>query len=349
MPSWAMAAAKALEIWTISVPLPRHAGQLAARAEEAGWDGIAFTDSQNLTGDVFAGLALAAQATTRLQLATGVTNPVTRHPAATASAIASIQALSQGRATLGIGRGDSALFQIGLEPAPLARFERFLNDLASYLRGGAVEIDGFQSRLRWLAEIGQPPVPIDVAATGPKVIELAARVADRITFAVGASPERLRWGIEKARAARRAAGLDVDSLRFGAYANVAPHPDLAVARELVRGGVGTFAHFSGMRGSSADGVPAEDRKVFEGIHARYDRPNHTLGRARHAAALEPEFLERFAVVGPTRSCVARLRELVDVGLDKLILTSASFDADRAEAQRSRTLLEREVLPELRGR
>ncbi|HTO09876.1 MAG TPA: LLM class flavin-dependent oxidoreductase [Myxococcota bacterium] len=341
-------AGKSLEIWTISVPLPKQAGELAARAEAAGWDGIAFTDSQNLTGDVFTGLALAAQATRKLGLATGVTNPVTRHAAAAASAIASIQALSGGRATLGIGRGDSALFQIGLEPAPLPQFERFLGDLAAYLRGGAVDVAGYESRLRWLDAAGVPRVPIDVAATGPRVIEVAARIADRITFALGASPERLRWGIEKARAARRAAGLDADSLEFGAYVNVAPHPDVAVARELVRGGVGTFAHFSGMRGSSAEGVAPEDRAVFEGIHARYDRPNHTLGRARHAAALDADFLERFAVVGPTQSCVARLRELAGTGLSKLVLTSASFDANRTEAQRSRTLLEREVLPALRG-
>ena len=344
-----MPEAKSLEIWTISVPLPKHSGELAARAEAAGWDGIAFTDSQNLTGDVFAGLALAAKATSRLRLATGVTNPVTRHPAAAASAIATIQALSGGRAVLGVGRGDSALFQIGLEPAPLPVFESFLSRVATYLRGGAVDIDGFESRLRWLADLRLPPVPVDVAATGPRVIELAACLADRITFAVGASPERLRWGIEKARAARRAAGLDPGAIQFGAYANVAPHADVAIARELARGGVGTFAHFSGMRGSSADGVPPEDRAVFEGIHARYDRPNHTLGRARHAAALDADFLDRFAILGPTQKCVERLRELVDTGLSKLVLTGASFDANRDEAQRSRTLLEREVLPALRGR
>ncbi|MFI5317207.1 MAG: LLM class flavin-dependent oxidoreductase [Myxococcota bacterium] len=344
-----MPAPKSPEIWTISVPLPKHAGDLAARAEAAGYDGIAFTDSQNLTGDVFAGLALAAKATTRLKLATGVTNPVTRHPAAAASAIATIQALSGGRAVLGVGRGDSALFQIGLEPAPLPAFERFLSQVAEYLRGGGVKIDGFESRLRWLADLRLPPVPIDVAATGPRVIELAARIADRITFAVGANPERLRWGIEKARSARRAAGLDPDALEFGAYANVAPHPDLSIARELARGGVGTFAHFSGMRGSSADGVAPQDRAVFEGIHARYDRANHTLGRARHAAALDADFLDRFAILGPTQECVVRLRELVDAGVSKLVLTGASFDADRGEAQRSRDLLEREVLPSLRGR
>ena len=340
---------KALQVWTLSVPLPKLAGDLAARAEAAGWDGIAFTDSQNLTGDVFAGLALAAKATSRIGLATGVTNPVTRHAAATASGIATVHAISNGRAVLGIGRGDSALFQIGLEPAPVAVFAKFLADVATYLRGGAVEQHGFESRVRWLADLRLPPVPVDVAATGPRVIELAARLADRITFAVGASPERVRWGIAKARAARKAAGLDPDALAFGAYVNVAPHPDVKVARELVRGGVGTMAHFSGMAGSSAEGVAAADRAVFEGIHARYEREAHTLGRARHAAALDDAFLERFAVVGPTRSCVERLVELRDAGVSKLIVTGASFDADRTEAARSRVLFEQEVLPALKGR
>jgi 5,10-methylenetetrahydromethanopterin reductase len=340
---------KPFEVWTLSVPLPKLAGELAARAEAAGWDGIAFTDSQNLTGDVFAGLALAAKATSRIGLATGVTNPVTRHPAATASAIATVHALSGGRAVLGIGRGDSALFQIGLEPASVADFAKFLADVAAYLRGGSVDQHGFASRVRWLADLRLPPVPVDVAATGPRVIELAARVADRITFAVGASPDRVRWGIEKARKAREAAGLDPDTLGFGAYVNVAPHPDVAIARELVRGGVGTFAHFSGMAGSSAEGVAPVDRAVFEGIHARYEREAHTLGRARHAAALDDAFLDRFAVVGPTQHCVERLLALRDAGVSKLVVTGASFDADRSEAARSRETMEREVLPALRGR
>jgi 5,10-methylenetetrahydromethanopterin reductase len=341
--------AKSLEVWTLSVPLPKAAGELAARAELAGYDGIAFTDSQNLTGDVFVGLALAAKATTRIGLATGVTNPVTRHPAATASAIATIHALSGGRAVLGVGRGDSALFHIGHEPAPVTDFERFIAALATYLRGESLALGGTESRLRWLGEVKLPPVPLDVAATGPKVIEAAGRWADRITFAVGASPERVRWGIAKARAARLAAGGDPDSLCFGAYLNVAPHPDVSVARELVRGGVGTMAHFSGMRGSSHEAVPAEDRAVFTGIHDRYDRPNHTLGRARHAAALPTDFIDRFAVIGPTKDCVERIREMADAGCSKLVLTGPSFDADRAQALRSRVLLEREVLPELRGR
>ncbi len=113
------------EVWTQAVPEPAIAEAFARRAEAAGWDGVVVVDSQNLTGDPYVGLAMMGKATERIGLATGVTNPVTRHPAATASAIASVQEFSGGRAVLGIGRGDSALFQLGQEPAPVVVSPRF--------------------------------------------------------------------------------------------------------------------------------------------------------------------------------------------------------------------------------
>ena len=95
-------------------------------AEGDGWDGLALTDSQNLAADTFAALAVAARVTRRITLATGATNPATRHPAVVASAIATIQVESGGRAWLGIARGDSALAYLGRKPQPLADFERAL-------------------------------------------------------------------------------------------------------------------------------------------------------------------------------------------------------------------------------
>src|SRR5690349_5167945 len=161
-------------------------------AEADGWDGLALTDSQNLAGDVFAALATAAQVTSKLMLATGATNPATRHPAVLASAMATLQVESGGRAWLGIARGDSALAYLGEKPMPLGAFERALAQTRSYLAGETVEQNGFPSRLEWLQRFADlPRVPVAVAATGPRVIEIAARHADAITFSVGADVERL--------------------------------------------------------------------------------------------------------------------------------------------------------------
>ena len=84
--------------------------------EAKGWDGLSVVDSQNLSGDAFVALAMAATVTTRLKLGTGVTNSITRRAATLATAMASVHSVSRGRAVLGIGRGDSALAHVGRAP-----------------------------------------------------------------------------------------------------------------------------------------------------------------------------------------------------------------------------------------
>src|SRR5512143_1375189 len=127
-----------LELWTLGAADARSAGAQAQRAERAGFDGFAVVDSQNLSGDAYVALALAGRETERVKLMTGVTNPATRHAAATASAIASVHAVSNGRAVLGIGRGDSALAHLGRAPARVAVLERYLAELQAYLRGDSL-------------------------------------------------------------------------------------------------------------------------------------------------------------------------------------------------------------------
>jgi 5,10-methylenetetrahydromethanopterin reductase len=329
-----------VELWTIRIPEVGAVEAQAERAEAAGWDGIAFTDSQNLIGDPFVAIALAARVTERLKLGTGVTNTATRHPAALATVAATVHEVSGGRVVLGVGRGDTALFHLGRHPQPVAQFTARLTELATYLRGGTVDCDGYPSRVRWLDRAKHGPVPIDIAASGPKVIDLAARLADRITFAVGADPERMAWAVDLARATKPDAAL-------GAYVTVGCHPDRAVARDMIRGSVAAFAHFSAMPGSTGAGLDDADRAIVAEVGRTYDSNLHLVNTAAHTSALDGGFIDRFAVVGDAAECVARLRELIDLGLDKLVITGASFGADPDQARRADHLIREEVLPALR--
>ena len=108
------------ELYLRSYPVPDGMQAHAAAVEEDGWDGLLFTDTQNLSMDVFGSLYLAASATSRLKLGTAVTNLVTRHPAVVASAFATLHHVSGGRAHLGVGRGDTALELIGVDRRPRA-------------------------------------------------------------------------------------------------------------------------------------------------------------------------------------------------------------------------------------
>ncbi|MEY2567629.1 MAG: 5,10-methylenetetrahydromethanopterin reductase [Actinomycetota bacterium] len=348
------------EVWTVGAGVPGFVARQAERAEMAGYDGLLMVDSQNLAGDPYVALAIAARSTDRLQLGTGVTNPVTRHPAVTAAAIASVQGESGGRAVLGIGRGDSALAHIGRAPAPVAEFEHYLTTLQSYLRGEAVPFDATntsidtlglagapsESRMHWVSMV-TPKVPVDVAATGPRVLALAARLADRVTFAVGADPARVAWAREQVLDARRAAGLPEDGLSLGAYVNVVAHPERDVALQVASGGLASFARFSVMHGVTTGPVDDASRAVLDEVHAAYDMTHHTRAGAPQTEALTPDFAARFAVLGPADECVARLRELVDLGLDRLVIIGPSINADRAESAVAHRTFASEVLPALR--
>jgi 5,10-methylenetetrahydromethanopterin reductase len=346
------------ELWTVGLSIPKLAAAQAERAEAAGWDGIVYVDSQNLAGDTYVALAMAAKATQRLQVGTGVTNPCTRHPAVTASAIATVQAESDGRAVLGIGRGDSSLAYIGLAPAPVRVFERYLAQVQAYLRGEQVPFDELprdglapierlrlanaptSSRLEWLRMV-QAKVPVDVAATGPRVIRVAARHADRVTFAVGADADRMRWAIETARAV-------TPDVPVGAFVNVVAHDDVVVARSLVSGGAASFARFSSMHGHVASPVTDEDRAVMERVHDTYDMTRHTRVGADQTKALDDAFIDRFAVVGSAATCVDRLRALVELGLERLVVVGPTAGADRAEAVAAQARFVEEVMPALRA-
>lgn len=354
------------EHWTVGVASPRRISATAERAEADGWDGLAVVDSQNLSGDCYVALTMAAQNTDRLKLATGVTNPVTRHPAVTAAAIASVHLVSNGRAVLGIGRGDSALAHLGRAPARVADFEHYLEALQTYLRGEAVAFDDLD-----FSESSAPPVEslalahapdasvinwlpgrldkvsVEVAATGPRVLAAAARHADRVVLALGADPARIQWAIDHVRQARVDAGLDPDAIEIGSYVNVGPHEDLAKARDVVRGGLSTFARFSVMHGAVASPATAFQTAVLEEVHERYDMTSHTRTGSDQAEVLPDDFVDAMAIVGPAGRCVERLQELQGLGLSKMLFVGVSAGADPEAGARSRALLVNEVLPALR--
>ena len=316
------------EFWTTNYV---EAGQIATTArimEARGWDGLAFTDSQNNGGEVFSALAIAAAVTEGIGLGTAVTNVSTRQLAVIASAAATIQAESDGRFTLGVGRGDSALANLGLHPPNVSSFGARLGQLRGYLHHETVTINGVTRPLVWLEGSDAAPVPIDVAATGPQTIAAGARVADSVSFAMGANTARISDGIDHAKRSAEAAGRPIDQLRIGAYVTVGAHDDPSVARRAVEGSIGTQAHFSGMVASTAATLPDEDRSVVEALAADYDLARHGHGAADHLAHLTDDFVDRFAIVGPPEECLNRLGALLELlPLDRLYVSTRSRGVD----------------------
>ncbi len=349
-----------MEFWTLTNSSPTRAAAAAKRAETAGWDGIMVVDSQNLSGDSYVALTAMALATKSIGIGTGVTNPVTRHPAVTASAIAAVSRLSEGRACLGIGRGDSALAHLGKAPATVAVFAGYLNALQQYLRGSEVSFSELNfadslapdvatlgladtpaaSQLKWLNP-RDAKVPVEVASTGPKVIATAARLADRVMFALGADTERLKWGIDLALETAASQNREV---QLGAYLNIVCHDDIKVARQLVAGGLSTFARFSVMHGDIKGTISDEQKTVLQTLHSKYNMKEHTRTESDQAQSMPAEFIDQYAIVGPADACLERINAIDSLGISKIAVVGPSAGANRDHAIQAETNFVQQILP-----
>ena len=335
-----------MDVGVLMVAVPGRFAATAKMVEELGFASLVIPDSQNLAPEAWGQLTIAAGATSRIRLGPGVSNSVTRDPALTACSALSLQVESRGRAVLGIGRGDSSVQRIGKKEDPVASFERYLTMVQGYLAGEAVDRDGFASRIEWLEHVKLPKVPVEVAATGPRVIAAAARRADRICFAVGADPDSIAAALAHAHEAARAAGRDPASLRYGAFVNCVLNDDVAVARDALRGSVATFARFSSMPGSPLEKLPPELRRAAELLRASYDMREHTSSLAAHASGIDDDFVDWFAIAGPVERALPRFRRLAELGLDFVHVIPSSSGVARDVAAASFVALGRDLLPAL---
>src|SRR3954452_8834557 len=115
---------------------------LARQAEAAGFRAGWLFDSHVLWRDPYPLLTLMAQATDRMRLGTCVTNPGTREPSVTASTLATLDELSDGRMDLGIGRGDSARRVLGKPPTTMATLEEAITVIRALVAGEHVTYEG---------------------------------------------------------------------------------------------------------------------------------------------------------------------------------------------------------------
>ena len=353
-----------VKLWTLTAGGARNVARTAERAEAAGWHGLAVVDSQNLSADSYVSLAFAAAATEPHRPRNRGHQP--RHPTPRGDGRRDRER-SRGFRRTRVPRDRPR--RLGARPPRAARRPACACSSATWWRSRPIcaasrcpfsalafheqiapEVSALgladtpaASRLAWL-DRSQPKVPVEVAATGARVIAVAARHADRVLFALGADPERIAWGIETARRARREAGLDPAGIAFGSYVNCAAHPEIDVARGLVRGGLTTFARFAVMHGTVSGPATAEQREVLGALHRGYDMTQHTRADSPQAELLTPAFVDRYAVVGPPDTCVRRLRELAALGLDKFVVIGPTAGADRDAARAAEERFAAEVLP-----
>ena len=194
-----------------------------------------------------------------------------------------------------------------------------------------------------------PPVPLDLTVSGPRTIAVAARHADRVTFSVGADPERLRWGVALARSEAAAAGRDPDSISYGAYIQVICNPDRKYATDLGKSVVALHARFAGLHGRDTASGPfsKEDRRVVEALSSEYDMTLQGKGGSQ-VELINDDFAQRFAVYGPPEECIPRLQAVIDAGIDRIVINAPLRVGTPSERRENLRRISTDVMPALQG-
>jgi probable F420-dependent oxidoreductase len=299
---------------------------LIGLAEEHGFESGWTYDSPILWQEPYPLLTLMVQRTKSMRLGLCVTNPVTREPAVTASAYATLQDISGGRMLMGMGRGDSAVRVMGRKPTPVKLFEERLAMIREFMNGRPVEWEGTDIQLKWATEL--PEIPLYVAAYGPRTLAVAGRVADGVIIQL-ADPEIIKWTMETARAAAEEVGRDPASLKCLVCAPSKVSDDLAKARDEVR-------WFPAMVGNHVADIVrvhgeggAVPRALTDYIRGRdeYDYSDHSRVGAAHGSFVSDEICDRFTVIGSSEQVIAKLRELESIGVDEWIVYLMTHDQE----------------------
>jgi probable F420-dependent oxidoreductase len=312
---------------------------LTRQAEDAGFDYGWLFDSHVLWRDPYPLLTLMAGATERMRLGTCVTNPGTREPTVTASALATLDEISGGRMDLGIGRGDSARRILGKPPITLANTEEAIRVIRALVGGEAIDYEGTELRFPWTAGW---TLPVWVAGYGPMALAMTGRVADGIILQL-ADPDLIRWFVGQVREAEAAAGRPTGSVKVQAAAP-AHVGDRALGRERTRWFPALVSnHVVDLVNKYPREQLPDSLTGYVSDRSGYDYHHHAEVGSSNAAFVGDEVTDRFCVLGEVDDHVAKLRELAAAGVDQFNLYLMNGDE---EAQLE--VYGRAVIPAMRG-
>lgn len=302
---------------------PSRIVETAQEAERLGYSHLWMGDSQAIWREVYVNLGAAAMATQRIVLGTGVTNPVTRHLSVTASALATLDELTSGRAALGIGAGDSAVETVGHQPSRLTALETAIRTIRQLLAGDEVDLGQGAMRLDWVTK---QRIPIIIGASGPRLLRLAGKVADGAIILVGTAPEYLQGAFACIQAGAQEAGRDLAAEGFKTicWTPCSIGDDGDAARHHVKSHVARV-----LKRPLPFTLTEDDQAVVAKIYQHYEYYQHMVVGADHSDLVPDRMVSKFAIAGTVEECRQQVLQLAASGIHQVsIIPHAPDPGDR---------------------
>ncbi len=284
---------------------------LTRQAEAAGFDYGWVFDSHVLWLEPYPLLTLMAANTKKMRLGPCVTNPAVRDITVTSSLFATLNLVSGGRMQLGIGRGDSSRRVLGKKPVTSAQLEQAVKDFRALTGGKEVDYEGRTAQFNW-ATGGVPPVW--VAGYGPKVLDLAGRVADGVILQF-ADPDLIEWCLSFVKKGADAAGRDFRKIEVMSAAPVWISSDLKVGRDHVRWFPALVSNHvvDLVSRYKPEDLPSALTSYIR-TKEQYDYLHHCEVDSSNADFVTDEVTDRFCLLGPAEAHIEKLHTLARVGV-----------------------------------
>jgi len=291
--------------------------------EAAGFDGAGILDSQMLSRDTFVVLGQAATHTSRLTLFPAVTNPFTRHASVLAGAIQTVEELAPGRVKFVIGTGYTSASTIGRSPATLAEMRECIRAVKALLAGKTVDFHGTPGRLGYAS--GRE-IPVLMAASGAKAIELAGEIADGVLLN-WIPPEAVPASITHLETGARRAGRTLDGFEIASFVRTCVTDDATAARETLARDITGYATVDVYASFFRTAGYPDEVAAVGAAWASGDR-------AGAVKRVSPRMLDGLGVVGDEAFCRARIAEFARAGITQPVIVPFAPAADRASLLRT---------------
>jgi 5,10-methylenetetrahydromethanopterin reductase len=297
--------------------LPNHALELldlVKVAEESGFDIAGIADSQSLYRDVYVCQALVATNTRRIRFGSRVINPLTRHPAVAACAAASIEELAPGRTMIGIGTGDSSVDNIGVRPSTHAQLIAYVRTIRELLSSGHSRYNGASCKQTWF----RGRIPIYIAASGPKTLQLAGEIADGVVINTGLLPDIIKDSIEQVKIGCARAGRSIEDVAMWwvPLTNVADDRARAIdeiAMTLASAG-SHLSRFTTKGKHIPDELLDKIKRLGEWYKSdQHDKPDSTNRELIKELGLLDYLADRFSIAGTPNDCIRKLEQAINAG------------------------------------
>lgn len=276
--------------------------------------------------DGFGPLAAIARGSGSARLGTAIVSVFTRPPALLAMSAATLQNLTGGRFVLGLGTSSDIIVEDwmgGRFARPVSRLEEYVEVLRELLAGEKVSHDGRSFGLKGFRLQLDPsaPVPIYLAALGPRACRLAGAVADGVIFFLK-SPDGVRQGLKWVAEGAREAGRDPADLDCVMRISVAldePPETLGLLKRMTT----TYAIVDVYNRSLADQGFARETEAILSAWSTGDRKGAVT-------AVSDAMVDALNIVGDADACRTKLQSFRDAGVKTPVILPLSSTPDPTE-------------------